>query len=461
MDTTTKHRHEGPHRGSLLVIFLTVFIDLLGFGIVLPLLPIYGEEFAVQHGLSPAQTGWIIGLLMSSFSIMQFIFLPLWGRLSDRYGRRPILMVGLAGSVVFYTLFGLATVWRSLTWLFVARLGAGIAGATISTAQAYIADTTTAKNRAKGMALIGAAFALGFTVGPVIGAASLLVGEGAQFSPWPGYVAALLSAFAFLLAVWLLPESLDVEQRHHSRWTLLDRSAWGTALAVPSIGLLLLTSFIAVMSFGSFESTLALEVKTLYQGVVQTGGTTGLLSGFIRTVRGFGYSSSDDIQLVVVLGTFTYLGLILTISQGFLVRRVAGRVSEGAMAFGGILASVVGFGLFSVAVQRSGYGLLCVAMAVIVVGFSFVTPSLQSLISRRTSSRRQGRVMGVAQSISSLARIVGPVVGIRLFTQSPPLPSWVSTAVMVIALLFLVVAVRAGVDHVATQSEREPSGDVI
>ena len=206
----------GPHRGSLLVIFLTVFIDLLGFGIVLPLLPIYGEQFASQHGFTSAQTGWLIGLLMASFSAMQFFFLPMWGRLSDLFGRRPILLIGLLGSTVFYTIFGLATVWRSLVWLFVARIGAGIAGATISTAQAYIADTTTAENRTKGMALIGAAFALGFTLGPVIGAASLLVGTTGDVTPWPGYFAAGLSGMAFLLALWLLPESKTPQDRQRT-----------------------------------------------------------------------------------------------------------------------------------------------------------------------------------------------------------------------------------------------------
>lgn len=194
-----------PHRGSLMVIFLTVFIDLLGFGIVLPLLPIYGEQFATQHGLSDAQVGWVVGLLMASFSALQFFFLPVWGRLSDLFGRRPILLVGLAGSTTFYTLFGLATVWQSLTWLFVAHIGAGIAGATISTAQAYIADTTSAQNRTKGMALIGAAFALGFTIGPVIGAISLLFGSSGGVSPWPGYFAAGLSGSAFLLASGCCP----------------------------------------------------------------------------------------------------------------------------------------------------------------------------------------------------------------------------------------------------------------
>ena len=166
---------DSPRKASLLVIFLTVFIDLLGFGMVLPLLPIYAKDFARQLDLSEGHTqvGLLIGLLMSSFSLMQFIFAPLWGRLSDRVGRRPVLMVGLAGSVVFYSLFGIATVYRSLPLLFVSRIGAGIAGATISTAQAYIADATSLENRAKGMALIGAAFGLGFTFGPLFGSLAL------------------------------------------------------------------------------------------------------------------------------------------------------------------------------------------------------------------------------------------------------------------------------------------------
>ncbi len=185
---------ETPRRGSLLVIFLTVFIDLLGFGMVLPLLPIYAQSFDV------GASGWVLGLLMASFSAMQFLFAPLWGRLSDRIGRRPVLMVGLAGSVVFYTLFGIATVLQSIAWLFVARIGAGIAGATISTAQAYIADSTSLENRAKGMALIGAAFGFGFTLGPLLGGLAL-PGEGSQPGPGPGYVAAGLSALALLLAL--------------------------------------------------------------------------------------------------------------------------------------------------------------------------------------------------------------------------------------------------------------------
>ncbi|MGD9647226.1 MAG: MFS transporter, partial [Pirellulales bacterium] len=156
-----------PAKAPLLVIFLTVFIDLLGFGMVLPLLPIYGKMF------SHDTTGKVPGLLLASFSAAQFLFAPIWGRLSDRFGRRPILVIGLGGSVFSYTVFGLAATSQSLLWLFIARIGAGICGATIPTAQAYIADMTTVENRTKGMALIGAAFGLGFTFGPLLGAVAL------------------------------------------------------------------------------------------------------------------------------------------------------------------------------------------------------------------------------------------------------------------------------------------------
>jgi DHA1 family tetracycline resistance protein-like MFS transporter len=431
--------------GSLFVIFLTVFIDLLGFGIVLPLLPIYGEQFAARYGFTAAQTGWIVGLLMASFSAMQFFFLPVWGRLSDLYGRRPILLVGLAGSTVFYTLFGMATVWGSLAWLFVARIGAGIAGATISTAQAYIADTTSAANRTKGMALIGTAFALGFTVGPLIGAAALLVGTTGDVSPWPGYFAAGLSGTALLLALWLLPES-KTPQSGAARRGLLDLEGLRVALTTSSIGLLLLTSFIVVCSLAAFESTLSLEIKTLHDRSLDDPAHNDALQGVIHWAQGLGYESQADVRHVIVLGTFAYLGLVMTVAQGFLVRRFAGRTSEGAMAVGGTLVSTVSLILLSVAVQRESYGLLCLAMAVFVIGLAFVTPSLQSLISRRTSPERQGHVLGVTQSLSSFARIAGPVLGIRLFACSPQVPLWSAAAIMALAALLTISAVRSGRD---------------
>ena len=160
-------------KAALFLVFVVVFIDLLGFGIVLPLLPIYGDTYVASvlpKDASKALQGIILGLLMSTFSVMQFLFAPAWGKLSDRIGRKPILLLGLFGSVVFYALFGYASGLShetaaplALALLFVSRLGAGIAGATISTAQAVIADCTPKESRSRGMALIGAAFGIGFT----------------------------------------------------------------------------------------------------------------------------------------------------------------------------------------------------------------------------------------------------------------------------------------------------------
>ena len=226
-------------KSPLLIIFVTVFIDLLGFGIVLPLLPRYGEHFGLDRLLGP---------LMASFSAMQFLFAPFWGRLSDRVGRRPVLLVGLAGSTVFYGLFGFATSLGNggeflglsvIPWLFITRIGAGIAGATIPTAQAYIADSTTAEGRGKGMALIGAAFGIGFTFGPLLGAMFVSSELDGPPSPMAGYVASGLSALAFLWAVARLPESLKPDNvAPPRRW--LNVGAMGRAFSNRGTALLML-----------------------------------------------------------------------------------------------------------------------------------------------------------------------------------------------------------------------------
>ena len=326
-------------RKPLLIIFITVFVDLLGFGIVLPLLPRYAEHFlpaetrVEQIEIASEQStektpstesttsdlhsvagvvatprklsrrgGLILGCLMASFSAMQFLFAPLWGMLSDRIGRRPVLLVGLAGSTLFYGLFALVTQWGNsgpifglspLIWLFITRIGAGIAGATIPTAQAYIADSTDAKTRGKGMAIIGAAFGIGFTFGPLLGSLFVPNSLNAAPSAAPGYVAAVLSGLAFLFGLTSLPESLKPESAARAAthgW--LKLGSMFRVLSHPSLGPIIFSVFLTTFAFGQFETTLAMLTKRL--GV---------------TDRGNFY-------------VFAYIGLILTLAQGMLVRRI-------------------------------------------------------------------------------------------------------------------------------------------
>jgi MFS transporter, DHA1 family, tetracycline resistance protein len=445
-----------PKKSALLVIFLTVFIDLLGFGMVLPLLPIYAKQFARQFELAEQgiALGVLIGLLMSSFSAMQFLFAPMWGRLSDRIGRRPVILIGLAGSVVFYALFGLATAAGSIVWLFVSRIGAGVAGATIPTAHAYIADVTPHDRRAKGMALIGAAFGLGFTFGPLFGALALPSGE-ADAGPGPGYAAAALSALALVLAWFKLPETLD-RSRVAPRRVGAGFAGLHDALATPSIGPLLLAMFVCVFAFANFESTLSLLVKD--------------------EAGAFRFSFRE------VMLAFAFVGFTLALAQGLIVRRLATRISETAMATLGALVELVGFWLLIRAADATSTRLLVdwnlagedaaaawrltltestaqllAALVVVVVGFALITPALNALISRRSDPARQG-------SASSLARILGPLAGSLLYHSawlgeqlgvSPvKLPSLLAGGMMAVGLVLVLVSSRRGRDFVDAAPQR-------
>lgn len=410
------------HRGSLLVIFLTVFIDLLGFGIVLPLLPLYAVQFSVDSG------GWLIGLLMASFSIMQFLFAPVWGSLSDRFGRRPILLIGLAGSVLFYSLFGWATIQASLTGLFVARIGAGIAGATIPTAQAYIADTTSRENRARGMALIGMAFGLGFTIGPLFAWFAIGNSDSGTPGPGPGFVAAGLSAIAFLMALFLLPESHTPGKRApHTRRQWIDLSAWRSAFARPAIAFLLGGFALCIFSFSNFETTLSLLLKG--PGDAQSVAD----SPFQFTFR----------QVCLV---FAGIGLLVAFVQGGVVRPLARVISEKHLAVAGALIEVAGFAGVAFAVRAASFNGLIAALIVVVAGYACLQPSIFSLLSRWSDPQQQGAVLGVGQSVSALARIFGSALGIPLLMISFPLPYIVGSACMVIVALLILRACHFGRD---------------
>ena len=388
VETDDTSRQDGSS-GSLLAIFAVVFVDLLGFGLVLPLLARYGKYFETGDS-----GGWLLGSLVASFSAMQFLFSPAWGRLSDRVGRRPVLLVGLVGSVLFYGLFGYASqlprekLLLGLTpfaWLFVSRIGAGICGATISTAQAYIADVTTVSGRSRGMALIGVAFGMGFIFGPLLGVAS--VGSGADNPPSaaPGYLASGLSGIAFLLAwFWLQEPQRNRERRHMAANTRASLLRDSLRLAI------MVELFVAVTAFAAFESTLALLSEDL------------------------GFAERSNYLL------FAYVGVVLVLAQGLLVRRLAPRLREIRLLLIGLTTMVVGLIVLALVAETSRRGyLLYGGLGLAVVGFSFLNPALQALLSLSTSAEQQGAVLGLGQSFSALARIVGPVAGITLYAWLP------------------------------------------
>lgn len=419
-------------RSPLLIIFFTVFIDLLGFGIVLPLLPRYGLHFEADK--------LTLGFLMASFSAMQFLFAPLWGRWSDRVGRRPVLLIGLFGSTLFYFLFAVVTQRGNLGpilglspvfWLFATRIGAGIAGATIPTAQAYIADVTDAKSRGKGMALIGAAFGIGFTFGPLIGAAFVRADKLDAPSAAPGYVAAALSGIAFLWALTMLPESLKsgVAPAPGRKW--FDVSSLKRAVGLPYVGWVLASIFLTTFAFAQFESTLSLLTED----------------------RGI----SDRGNFLV----FAYIGFILTLAQGFLVRRLLPKLGEFRMATIGVAlmsCGLLGIGAATLPENRSvSLALLFCVLPVCVVGFSATTPSLQSLLSLNSASDEQGGILGVGQSISSLARILGPIAGLGLQKWTVAMPYWFGAGLMAAAALLILTLRGARQGHAAHGTAMEPA----
>lgn len=410
-------------RGSLFAVFLAVFIDLLGFGMLIPLVGLYAK-----HLVEPDRQGLVVGLLFASFSAMQFLFSPFWGRLSDRIGRRPVLLVGLAGSTVFYAIFGFATAAESLPWMFVSRIGAGIAGATISTAQAYIADTTTKENRTKGMALIGAAFGLGFTFGPLLAAVALIPGE-ARLSPWPGYLASLLSGSAFLFAFFKLPESRTKESEETNR-KLFDFGAFRIALSYPSVAALLVTSFVAVLSFTNFEAVLPFLFESK------------------PTEGGFGYT----LQEVVLF--FALVGFIHALAQGG-VRKMSARLSEAKLASGGALFSLIGFFTMIFGVNGHSLALVITGMLVIASGFAFIPAPLQSLVSRRCDPTHQGAILGLGQSLGAMARIIGHALCLKLFQVTPTTPFWFGVGLMGLAVVLISINATRGQDYAPATTESE------
>jgi DHA1 family tetracycline resistance protein-like MFS transporter len=386
-------------------LFLIVFIDLVGFGLVIPLLPFYALRFAA----SPLQ----VTLLMAVYSLMQLFTAPLWGRLSDRVGRRPVLIVSMAASVLAYLWIGSAT---ALWMLFAARALAGACAGNIGAAQAYIADITKPEERAKGMGLIGAAFGLGFIIGPALG--GLLAGNDpvAADIESPAWVAAGFSFVALAGVALLLRESLPADRRggapHHRRVAAVIG-----VLGRPVLSRLILIFFLVILAFAGMESTFALWANA------QFGWGPGQV-GYV----------------------FAYVGVLSAITQGGLIGGLTRRFGEERLLFCGL--ALIGAGLLVLPFVRSLVGLVT-GVSGLALGMGLTQPSTNSLISRRAGREEQGEVLGISQSVASFSRVIGPAAAGFCFTEFGRNAPFVVGALLVAAALFLTLQLVRRLDAAA------------
>jgi MFS transporter, DHA1 family, tetracycline resistance protein len=400
---------------SLLVVFLTVFIDLIGFGIVVPLVPIYSRHYGAG--------GFVIGAIIASYSAMQFLFSPVWGRLSDHHGRRPILLISTAGAALSYVLFAIGSGFENHTaalWaLLLARIFAGVCGGNITVAQAYIADITPPEHRSKRMGLIGMAFGLGFIFGPAIsGIALKLFG-----ATGPGWTAAALCAANFLLAFAILAESWKPDSNPTTRRPRLQQ--WGHTLAQPKIGSLILIFFLATFAFSCFESTLPLLVNDNFNlgiTVDETKPATTVISLFVFCgIIGASIQGGAIGRLVKVFGEpkLIALSLVLTGISLALLPFIKG---DGQLKWLPVLR-----------LADWSWIKMLLALALLAVGSSLTRPPVFGLLSNLTPVNEQGATIGVAQSAGALARIVGPIFAATLYWHIPMLPYVACGAVSILA----------------------------
>lgn len=384
---------------SLLVIFITVLVDLIGFGIVLPLLPVFTKHYG--------GSGIVIGLIMAAFSAMQFFFSPIWGRLSDRIGRRPVLLTSTAVAALSYLVFawGCRLQGSAALWIFfLSRLIAGACGANITVAQAYVADITAPAERSRRMGLIGMAFGLGFIIGPAIGAVAVKY----MGTPGPGLAAAAICAVNFVLAFIYLRESWTPQAEH-----VRDRphwEQWRRCLHNPPVALLILVFFFSMFCFACFETTLGIVVSQNFH---------------------LDPERPHDAQMIGYL--FTYCGVIGALVQGGLIGRLVKSFGEPkVIALSIILVALSFFPLPFITTWPP----LLIAVAVLAVGSSLSRPPLFGLLSRITPASEQGATLGVAQSAGSLGRIAGPLFAGTLIQHHMATPYLVCGVLALLTGLF-------------------------
>jgi MFS transporter, DHA1 family, tetracycline resistance protein len=389
-----------PRRSPLVVVWLAVFIDLVGFGIIIPLQPFYVE--------ATGGSGAHVGALFAAYSFAQFVCLPLWGRLSDRIGRRPVLLMTLLGTGISFLVF--AAAYDQILWLFVARTAAGAFGGSISTAQAYIGDVTAPEDRARGMGLVGMAIGMGFVLGPALGGLLALLGPA-----WPPAFAGVLALGNAALAFRVLSESRPPEARSAEQvpWRWFEPTGFRAVRGRPVLAVLFVVLFLSTFAFSQLETTFALLVN-----------------------RNLGFERTGTALL------FVYMGVIGAAIQGGLFGRLGRR-------FGVARLVVVAAGLLAVGLLLLPWvgrlGMMLAVLTPVAIGFSLNRPGINTLISLEADAKVQGAVLGSANGLASLARVFGPATGGVLWDLGYALPYQVGAAVMGVAGALAVVVMRGGV----------------
>jgi DHA1 family tetracycline resistance protein-like MFS transporter len=387
----------GPDKTALRIVYFTVFLDLLGFGIILPWLPYYAAHLGA--------TGVGLGVLFTSYSSAQLVGAAILGRLSDRHGRRPVLLVSLAGAAVGMVLSGLA---ETLWFLCMARAMAGLFGGSIATAQAYVADVTTRQERPKYMGMVGAAIGLGFVVGPALGAGFIALGYG--FRTVAFFSAALLFS-NLCFAYFRLRESRVADSKPGSASHRFSLKAWNVVFRQRALRGVLAATFLTTFAFVGMETTLAFLARDRF---------------------GFG-----ELQFGLLL---TYAGVVMIIVQGGLIGPLSKRFGVRRLAVAGGL--LLGLALAALPLAPN-LAIALVAIGLLAAGQGLSTPSLSSLNSQLARPEEQGTVLGVAQSLSSAARAVGPLLAGALYDMQSGLPYFVSGAFAVLGAGLVATGVQS------------------
>lgn len=387
-------------KGALYVLLLTVFIDMVGFGIIIPLMPFWAKHF----GASPA----VVTLMFTTYSAFSFLFSFIWGWVSDRWGRKPVLLLSLFGSVMSFAWLGFA---EALWMLFAARALGGVFGANVAVAQAYIADVTAPEDRAKGMGMIGAAFGLGFVLGPAIG--GILAGSDSANPDFrtPFFAAAGVSFLAVVVGFFLLREPARRADTAVPRGMAERFRGFAVVMAHPGVAIPITIAVLLMFVMAGLESTFAL---------------------WTDEAHGWGPRKNGYF--------FAYIGVLLVIVQGGLVRVFAKRWGEARSIPLALAAMTIGIGMIP---WCDTLPLILVSGAFIALGFGLGNPMLNSLISRNAPADIQGAVLGANQSAQSLCRIFGPALAGGLFGAfGRDMPYHVGGAILIVALLVAFSSLR-------------------